>query len=95
MNMKNISSKVLNLTKYFNKRNFFNKSPQPTYAEHTKFVNKHIGPSKTDIQEMLQELNFKSLDELIAAVVPKNVKKVPDFHLEPLTEVEALKLANE
>ena len=30
------------------------------------FLKRHIGPSKEDQSKMLKELNFKSLDDLIA-----------------------------
>jgi len=37
------------------------------------FANRHIGPRENQIQEMLSDLGFSSLEELSAAVVPENI----------------------
>src|SRR3954468_24345732 len=38
------------------------------------FAHRHIGPNKLARAAMLAELGFKSLDELIDATVPKNIR---------------------
>jgi glycine cleavage system P protein (glycine dehydrogenase) len=38
------------------------------------FVHRHLGPSDADIQEMLATLGFKSLDALIDATVPQDIR---------------------
>jgi glycine dehydrogenase len=38
------------------------------------FVRRHIGPSPEDIQEMLSHLGFESLDALVDAAVPANIR---------------------
>jgi len=38
------------------------------------FVNRHIGPRQSQIQDMLSELGFTSLDELSQDVVPENIR---------------------
>ena len=37
------------------------------------FANRHIGPRENQIQEMLSDLGFSTLEELSAAVVPANI----------------------
>ncbi len=39
-----------------------------------RFVRRHIGPSASDTQEMLQALRVNTLDELIAQTVPSNIR---------------------
>lgn len=38
-----------------------------------EFVPRHLGPSDRDVQSMLQELGFSSLDDLATQVVPKSI----------------------
>jgi glycine dehydrogenase len=38
------------------------------------FVRRHIGPRPADADEMLAQVGFKNLDELIDAAVPKNIR---------------------
>ena len=47
------------------------------------FANRHIGPRENQIQEMLSDLGFSSLEELSAAVVPENI--LSDFSTGLLT----------
>jgi len=47
------------------------------------FANRHIGPRENQIQEMLSDLGFSSLEELSAAVVPENI--LSDFSTGILT----------
>ena len=35
------------------------------------FLKRHIGPSEEDQKKMLNELNYKSLDDLIKSTVPE------------------------
>ena len=42
----------------------------------SEFHNKHIGPSQKEIDEMLQYLDCKSLNDLLEKIVPKNIKKM-------------------
>ena len=37
------------------------------------FINRHIGPNKIEIQEMLTELGFNSLEKLANAIVPEDI----------------------
>src|ERR1017187_10125822 len=39
-----------------------------------KFVRRHIGPGETDAAEMVAQIGFKNLDELVDAAVPKNIR---------------------
>ncbi|WWP02255.1 MAG: aminomethyl-transferring glycine dehydrogenase [Candidatus Dasytiphilus stammeri] len=47
--------------------------------EQNNFLQRHIGPSKTEQEEMLLTLKMSSLDELISSVIPNNIilKKFP------------------
>ena len=47
------------------------------------FANRHIGPRENQIQEMLSDLGFSSLEELSAAVIPENI--LSDFSTGILT----------
>ena len=38
------------------------------------FIRRHIGPNPDDAREMLAQVGFKNLDELIDAAVPKNIR---------------------
>jgi glycine dehydrogenase len=40
----------------------------------TEFRDRHIGPNDDDIAAMLKELGFANLDEMIAHVIPKNIR---------------------
>jgi glycine dehydrogenase len=37
------------------------------------FIQRHIGPSQEEQEKMLQELGYKSLDELIKNTVPEKI----------------------
>jgi glycine dehydrogenase len=39
-----------------------------------KFVRRHIGPGENDAAEMLAQIGFKSLDDLVDAAVPKKIR---------------------
>ena len=54
---------------------------------HGEFIDRHIGPSAQQIEQMLQALNVKSLDELIAKTVPQAIALNAALDLDdPLTE---------
>ena len=56
-----------------------------------RFIQRHIGPSNEEIQEMLKTLDVSSLDELIRKVVPDSIRMLDHFELPPsITEIEAL-----
>jgi glycine dehydrogenase len=46
-----------------------------------KFVRRHIGPSSTDAEAMLGELGFSSLDSLVDATVPKQIRLTKPLQL--------------
>jgi glycine dehydrogenase len=49
--------------------------PQPNFLEPTDtFVPRHIGPTDSDIQEMLATLSLPSLDSLVEATVPSDIR---------------------
>ncbi len=57
----------------------------------TAFANRHIGLSPDDIQQMLSELGYASLDELTAAVVPSSIADNTPLNLAPaVSEEQAL-----
>ena len=43
-------------------------------ASSDPFIRRHIGPNPDDAREMLAQVGFKNLDELIDAAVPKNIR---------------------
>src|SRR3954470_7954642 len=44
------------------------------FAWSDRFVNRHIGPNAADLQEMLKICGFKSLEALIDAAVPSQIR---------------------
>jgi len=48
-------------------------SPQP-FPRTDQFVHRHIGPTDADIQEMLATLGLQSLDALVDATVPADIR---------------------
>ena len=64
------------------------------------FANRHIGPRENQIQEMLSDLGFSSLEKLSAAVVPENILSdfstgLPPAMSEPETLERLKQLADE
>jgi len=47
------------------------------------FVNRHIGPSETEINEMLKDCAVQSVDELIQQTIPKKIRLNNDIELQP------------
>jgi glycine dehydrogenase len=55
------------------------------------FARRHIGPSDGEAAEMLRELGFDNLDELIDATIPKNIRLDRQLNLpEAKSEADAL-----
>jgi glycine dehydrogenase len=50
------------------------KSPGDSLAHPDQFVRRHIGPTESDAQEMLKRLGFDSLDALMDAAVPRQIR---------------------
>ena len=49
--------------------------PDPHFLEsNDTFVPRHIGPTESDIQAMLATLNLPSLDSLVEATVPTDIR---------------------
>src|SRR5438034_10723491 len=55
------------------------------------FARRHIGPNEDEVRAMLREVGFESLDALVEAAVPKNIRLDRDLNLpDPKSEMEAL-----
>jgi len=55
------------------------------------FSNRHIGPDKEQIKEMLSYLGFSSFDEFINETIPKNIlSDFSDKYFDSINEIEAL-----
>ena len=60
-------------------------------SRHDTFSKRHIGPSELDVQQMLEVIGAKSLDEFIDNVIPASIRSTTPLQLDPpLTEQEAL-----
>ena len=56
------------------------------------FEHRHIGPDKSGIKSMLEEVNCESLEQLIDQTVPENIKSGKSLNLpEPLSEYHFIK----
>ena len=56
-----------------------------------RFVHRHLGPTDADIQEMLATLGLQSLDALVDATVPEDIRMRKPLALDPnMGEFEAL-----
>src|SRR5580704_16747747 len=56
-----------------------------------EFVRRHIGTNANDAKEMLAQLGFKNLDELIDAAVPEQIRLAKKLNLPPArSEFEAI-----
>ncbi len=60
-----------------------------------EFIDRHVGPRTSDIEEMLTDLGVASLAELIAETVPPAIRDEPMRVPEALSEVEVLKKLRE
>ncbi len=57
------------------------------------FASRHIGPTNSEIEYMLQTLGYKSLEEFVSAVVPQSIaikSKLVDALPKALSETEAI-----
>jgi len=55
------------------------------------FARRHIGPNEDEVRAMLREVDFESLDSLIDATVPKNIRLDRELNLpKAKSETEAL-----
>src|SRR5467141_1430995 len=55
------------------------------------FARRHIGPNEDEVRAMLREVGFESLDSLVEAAVPKNIRLDRELNLpSPKSEIEAL-----
>ena len=62
----------------------------------TKFIDRHIGVTDSNVEHMLQELGYESLDKFIETVVPQAIlEKKPLAIGEALDEQAALKKLKE
>src|SRR5206468_4113764 len=52
-------------------------------AKEFTFADRHIGPSDNEIEQMLRELGFDKLDELINATIPENIRFRRSLDLPP------------
>ena len=46
-----------------------------------KFMDRHIGPSQKEIDQMLETIGVKSVEELISQVVPQTIRLEKDLEL--------------
>jgi glycine dehydrogenase len=46
-----------------------------------RFVRRHIGPNAAETRQMLAQLGFKNLDELIDAAIPQNIRRPGKLNL--------------
>ncbi|XP_065834477.1 glycine dehydrogenase (decarboxylating), mitochondrial-like isoform X2 [Oscarella lobularis] len=62
----------------------------------TPFVERHVGPSQRDVEEMLRQCKVKTIDELIEQSVPADIRLVSEIDLEePYSESTLLARAKE
>ncbi len=55
------------------------------------FASRHIGPDKSELESMLEQIRVSSLDELIDSVVPSSIRMKSPLDLpDPLSEFELL-----
>jgi glycine dehydrogenase len=62
-----------------------------TLEQHDDFINRHIGPNKQDIVDMLQTVNADSIDALIDETVPQSILEKESLDLaDSCSETETL-----
>ena len=65
----------------------------PDTKEKNSFSKKHIGPTATEVQSMLNTLNCKDLDELVKKTAPSEILNCENLKLPPsVSESECLKI---
>ena len=61
-----------------------------------RFVNRHLGPSQKDLEEMLKAIGVASLEQLIDETVPSNIRYKNELNLpEALSEYDYLNMLQE
>ena len=56
------------------------------------FTKRHIGPSDSEVSDMLSYLGFSSIDDLIQSTIPNNILSKESLEVGPgLSEFEFLK----
>ena len=48
-----------------------------------KFVDRHIGPRESEIQEMLKTIGANSVDDLIQETIPQSIRLSNELKLDP------------
>ena len=57
------------------------------------FIKRHIGPSKKDEKDMLGQLGYQNINELISQTVPEKILFKGELNIgEPNSEYEALRI---
>ena len=62
------------------------------------FASRHIGPTQSEVDYMLQTLGYKTLEEFVADVVPQSIamkSKLVDALPKALSETEAIQALRE
>src|SRR5262249_56298356 len=77
-------------------------SSRAALAPTDTFPRRHIGPDEAEVREMLEALGYRSLDELIDATIPADIRLRRELRLpaargehELLDELHALAARNE
>ncbi len=64
-------------------------------SNHEKFENRHIGPTKTELEEMAKFCGFNSVDHLIDSTIPTGIRSAKPLEIgEPLSEQDYIKELN-
>lgn len=56
-------------------------SPLRKLEGHSSFIDRHIGPSETDINEMLETISCANLDALMDEVLPESIRRETNMEL--------------
>lgn len=65
-------------------------APLVRFTATDNFLNRHIGPSATETEEMLKYVQRNSLDDLMTSILPKDVSRPPLAAFDALSETELL-----
>ncbi len=66
-------------------------SGKTPHTDFERFIDRHLGPRDHDVKSMLELIGYDSLDSLIDAVVPEDIRRSQPLDLPPArTEPEAL-----
>jgi len=69
-------------------------SLEKSMPTNSSFVSRHIGPAEGSVSQMLEVLGFRTLEELIAKVVPRNIRSMQELDLPAgLSEAQLLDTA--